>query len=333
MIIANPIYDTVFKYLMEDLGIAKDLLAMILDVEITELSVQPQETTAQAVLQDRPPVSIYRLDFVAIIKDKNGKHKKVLIELQKSKRSTNILRFRRYLAENYQKEDNVVVNNREVSQTLELVTLYFLGFELDDVGTSIMKVKNCYVDITTGHHLLNEPADKFVRLLNHESYMVQIPKLKPNDQSRVENVLTVFSQKFVIPYDDRKLNYDETLSNDPLTERILNRLTRAIADDDLRRKMNFEDEIERGYNMELQEIEAKLELQLEEKIEERYAEKVKQNEEKLEQIKQELAQKDKQIKQELEQKDKQTEQELEQKDKQIEDLLKQIALMNKGKEL
>ena len=141
MIIANPIYDTVFKYLMEDLGIAKDLLAMILDVEIVELTIQPQETATQITSSDRPSINIYRLDFVAIIKEKENQYKKVLIELQKSKRSTNILRFRRYLAENYQKEDTVIVNNKEVLQSLEIVTLYFLGFELEDVNTSIMKVK------------------------------------------------------------------------------------------------------------------------------------------------------------------------------------------------
>ena len=276
MIIANPIYDTVFKYLMEDLGIAKDLLAMILDVEIVELTIQPQETATQITSSDRPSINIYRLDFVAIIKEKENQYKKVLIELQKSKRSTNILRFRRYLAENYQKEDTVIVNNKEVLQSLEIVTLYFLGFELEDVNTSIMKVKNCFVDVTTGHNLENEPKDKFVRLLNHESYMVQIPKLKPNVQSRVENVLTVFSQDFVTSYDDRKLDYDETLSDDPLTERILNRLTRAIADDNLRRVMNLEDEIERGYFMELDETKAKLE----EKYMDTIAEKDKRIEEK-----------------------------------------------------
>ncbi len=63
---------------------------------------------------------------------------------------------------------------------------------------------------------------------------------------------------------DQKLNY-ENKSKDPLIEQILNRLTKAIADEDLRRKMNIEDEIERGYNMELQEIEIKLEAKLEEK--------------------------------------------------------------------
>jgi uncharacterized protein (DUF3084 family) len=56
MTIANPIYDTVFKYLLEDLDIAKGLLSVILNTEIVELSVQPKKplqkqnkTTSQSV--------------------------------------------------------------------------------------------------------------------------------------------------------------------------------------------------------------------------------------------------------------------------------------------
>ena len=307
MIIANPIYDTVFKYLLEDLGIAKDLLAMILNVEITELAVKPQETTVESYLESKLPISIYRLDFVAIIKENNGAFKKVLIELQKSKKSTNILRFRRYLAENYQKEDKIIIENKEVLQSLEIVTLYFLGFELDDVPTSIMKVKNCFVDVTTGENLSAEPKDKFVRLLNHESYMVQIPKLKPNEKSRVENVLSIFSQDYVTDYDDQKLNYDEKISSDPLSKRIVNRLTRAIADDDLRRKMNIEEEFERDMQ-EIEETKQVLRVEIvQQKVEiMQHKEEIAQQEEEIVQHKEEIVQQKVEIMQkgkEIEQKD------------------------------
>ncbi|CAK0743525.1 hypothetical protein CCP4SC76_1380005 [Gammaproteobacteria bacterium] len=42
MRIANPIYDVVFKYLMEDNALAKLLLSTILQTEITELVFRPQ---------------------------------------------------------------------------------------------------------------------------------------------------------------------------------------------------------------------------------------------------------------------------------------------------
>ncbi|MBK9462903.1 MAG: hypothetical protein IPN94_26690 [Sphingobacteriales bacterium] len=45
MLIANPIYDVVFKYLLEDLEIAKGLLSEILQTEILHIAVEQQETS------------------------------------------------------------------------------------------------------------------------------------------------------------------------------------------------------------------------------------------------------------------------------------------------
>jgi hypothetical protein len=337
MIIANPIYDTVFKYLMEDADIAKGLLSMILNVEIMELTVKPQETTSEMPLSESRNLSIYRLDFIAIIKEENGNFKKALIELQKSKRSTNIVRFRRYLGENYHREDVTIVNGVEVLQPLEIVTIYFLGFELDDVDTPVMKVKNSFIDVTTGLPLSNEPLDKFIRLLNHESYTIQIPKLQVGDQSRIENVLSVFSQRYKLT-DDRKLDY-QGMENDPLKIKIINRLTRAIADDNLRRKMDLEDEFERGFMMELEEkLSAKeLEIKKREQQIKQQNQEIKQQNQEIEQQNQEIEQQNQEIeqqnqeielnKQELEQKEQkleQNKQELNEKDKIIEALMKQI---------
>ena len=42
MIIANPIYDVVFKYLLEDVEIARELLSTILGEEVQSVEVKPQ---------------------------------------------------------------------------------------------------------------------------------------------------------------------------------------------------------------------------------------------------------------------------------------------------
>jgi hypothetical protein len=55
----------------------------------------------------------------------------------------------------------------------------------------------------------------------------------------------VFNQSYKTD-NNHALDYaDET--TDPLVERMVNRLTRAIADEDMRRVMNIEDEIDREY--------------------------------------------------------------------------------------
>ena len=62
MIIANPIYDVVFKYLLEDTEIARELLSTILGEHIAILTVKPQETLVKS---DSGDIKIFHLDFKA----------------------------------------------------------------------------------------------------------------------------------------------------------------------------------------------------------------------------------------------------------------------------
>ena len=125
MIIANPIYDVIFKYLMEDLDIARDLISLILSKPVLEISVKPQETTIVSNV-DAVPFTLVRLDFVCIIINEFGEHQKVLIELQKVKKEEDIARFRKYLGEHFLKQD--LLPGETVPKSLEIITIYFLGF-------------------------------------------------------------------------------------------------------------------------------------------------------------------------------------------------------------
>lgn len=102
MRIANPIYDVFFKYLMDDIEIARRLLSTIIGEDIVELHIHPQEQISRS---EKFEIIILRLDFKAIIKLSNGEQKKILIELQKGKNPKDITRFRKYLGDNYLKED------------------------------------------------------------------------------------------------------------------------------------------------------------------------------------------------------------------------------------
>ena len=81
MLIANPIYDIIFKYLMEDATIAKYIISAITNIEILSLKIQPQEIVTHV----EGNITIFRIDFKAVIKTKKGNLETVLIELQKSK--------------------------------------------------------------------------------------------------------------------------------------------------------------------------------------------------------------------------------------------------------
>ena len=95
--IANPIYDVVFKYMMSDNKVAKLLLSAIIGNEIIDLKLEPTET--QLSLHDS--ITVLRMDFKATVQYENGSQQVIIIELQKAKLHTDIMRFRRYLGKQY----------------------------------------------------------------------------------------------------------------------------------------------------------------------------------------------------------------------------------------
>ncbi|MGV8135463.1 MAG: hypothetical protein AB2L20_09635 [Mangrovibacterium sp.] len=95
MIIANPIYDVVFKRLMEDKRVARFFVETLTGQSIMDIDLKPQEFTYNDRLAG---IAVYRLDFIAIIKTTQG-YRKVLIEIRKAKNAVDLMRFRNYLAE------------------------------------------------------------------------------------------------------------------------------------------------------------------------------------------------------------------------------------------
>lgn len=271
--IANPIYDVVFKYLLEDLDIAKGLLSRIIDEEIESLEVQSQETMAEVVLLQHPALRLLRLDFKAVIckknplyreEDKDSKvpkflRKKILIELQKAKELFDIMRFRKYLGENYSKEDTFIdENGLNKTDSLPIICVYFLGFGLQGVPFGVLKVGREFEDVLGKKRVFLPVLDPFISALTHESYMIQLRRLDPYYKTPLENILMLFNQKFILKTDPHKLQIEHDNLEDELVEKAERRLLRAISDEELRKKMDVEDEMERTILRKLKEQEIEL---------------------------------------------------------------------------
>lgn len=248
MLLANPIYDVVFKYLMEDTEIARRLLSKITGEDIIDISVQPQEYAGRS---DKFEIIILRLDFKATVKTKDGKRKKVLIELQKGKNSADIMRFRKYLGDNYRKED-VSENNTKTKEALPIITVYFLGFRLKNVVTSIMKVNRVYIDLITDKKI--ETKEEFVEKLTHDSFVIQIPRLKRKVRNEIERVLKVFNQSYITDGDKKTLEFSEKdFEDDELLLLIAGRLRKAATEEELLRKIEIEEEVENTIEQHIRE--------------------------------------------------------------------------------
>ena len=253
MHIANPIYDVVFKYLLEDNKVAKLLLSAIIGETITELDFSAQEHTFKIPqpVKESPPLTVCRFDFSAKIKTEEG-FKTISIELQKAKFLSDLMRFRRYLGLQYQSSGNTytcVVPNKNKRKKQEkqdiqekprqIYCIYFLAYGMDLPACPVLKVDYKVEDAYSGAEF---PATgEFVSSLHHRSWIVQINELKEHRRNNLEKILAVFDQsaitdlKYIVDVDDESFpeEYRE----------IIRRLRKVMEDPQKRREMELEDDI------------------------------------------------------------------------------------------
>lgn len=235
--IANPIYDAIFKYLMEDQRIAKTVLSALLKKEVVKVEIRPHEYANST--KDR--ISIFRLDFAATIRDENGKESAILIELQKTWVETETLRFRQYLGTYYNLKDNVREENGQ-PYALPLVAIYILGHRVGDINEPILYVSHGTFDYN-GNAVSEGIPNTFVESITHDSIIVQIPLLNGQINNRLLKVLSVFDQSNADKHNTQLMRFDEDMyKGDVELQYLLQRLERAALDARLRQDMNVEDE-------------------------------------------------------------------------------------------
>ncbi len=281
-IIANPIYDTVFKFLMEDNRVAKILLSALLQKEVVEVQMRQTEYTDS----NRPKISMFRLDFAAKIREKDGKEHTVLIELQKTWRLSETLRFRQYLGTQYLDKENIPVTKENSKRfALPMISIYILGHKLGDLQEPVVYVRRRYLDQDSNPIVRGVP-DPFIESLTHDTIIVQIPYLKGRIRSHLDRLLNLFDQDYRLKEDEHLLEFDEEKLQGNDEQLVMYRLVKAAAAPKVRRSMQVEDEV----LSELEEKDTTIMVQEEE---------IKQNKKTIEQKNQIIEQKD----QELEQKD------------------------------
>ena len=298
MQIANPIYDVVFKYLLDDDRVAKLILSTITKLNIVDLEFKPTEHRSEV----KETLTVFHLDFIAKVKDDNGLEYIIIIEIQKAKLPSDIMRFRRYLGEQYMSSKNATydtLNDKIKTSAVPIISIYFLGHKLAYTKASVIKVQRDYINMIDGTKIVEK--EEFIESLTHDSFIIQIPYLKSGRRNSLETILSLFDQENK-GEDEHILNIKE--SDYPKKYHpIIRRLLRAIADSDIRKKMDIEDEIIRDFQTMERIIEDK-KKEVEERtkeVEEKDKEldlKNKEVEEKnreVEEINREVAEKDKTI--------------------------------------
>ena len=235
--VANPIYDSVFKYLMEDERIARTLLSALLKTEVVKVEHRPHEYANTA----RNEISMFRIDFGATILDKDRKERLVLIELQKTWLETETLRFRQYLGSQYSRKENIVESDK-ARYALPMIAVYLLGHRVGEIEEPVLYVNHKSYDYD-GNEVTKGIPDPFVESLTHNSIIVQIPLLRGRVNNRLETVLSVFDQSNISDKSRQIIAVEEDrFVGDVEMEYLLHRLLSAASDPEMRQNMNVEDE-------------------------------------------------------------------------------------------
>jgi hypothetical protein len=219
MIIANPIYDTTFKRLLENNRVAKFLIGTILDCKV--LTLEP--TILEHTKFDGDRLTLYRKDFAATIETKEGV-KRVIIEMQKAQRPEAIGRFREYLGGEYAKSN------------YPIIAIYILGFNLSASPAAFVAYPELR-DLSTNEKF--HSTDRFVEHLTHKSYFVQTLKIEQKLNTKLDMLLSVFQQANFVNEDKTMINIPfET--NDPDMKELLNILYYVAVDEEARKELDAE---------------------------------------------------------------------------------------------
>ena len=243
MLIVNPLYDHAFKYLMSNNRYAKRILEIILQEEIVELTLSSQETV---VPDEKRFLTLFRLDFKAVIKAPDGTEKVVLIELQKSKFETDIHRFRNYLGTNYISSAYTDASSESeethVKAIYPIVTIYILGYNLSDLLYLAVQAKPKLINAVDGQKI--EANSFFVNHLTHKSFVIQIRRLPAHRRTSLERFLTFFNQAWIA---DKNYLLDLAEVPEEFAE-IASYLERPILDADFRKRLEAEEELDIIFN-------------------------------------------------------------------------------------
>ena len=254
-IIANPIYDSVFKYLMEDQRVAKVVLSNLLQRNVVEVTMRSNEYTQK--LKD--DISVLRIDFGAKIRDDDGEIENVNIELQKAWLTSEIIRFRNYLAQQYQSQDNkfIISDKPLYEKPLHIVNIYLLGHEVANLENPVTYEYPRMFD--QFGNLVDDTIKNvdFANELIHDMIIVQIPRLKKSSVvTKLDKLLMLFDQTQKMQNEHQLRVEEESVSMEHKC--VFNRLIQANSDEDICRQMQVEDEFQSVLDSyELEKSEAK----------------------------------------------------------------------------
>jgi hypothetical protein len=279
--------------MMEDEKVAKSFLSAIIEEKVVELDFAAQERTVRKPKESKKKeeaeetfLTVCRFDFSAKISLSDGSFKTVMIELQKAKLPSDIMRFRRYLGLHYKNPNNTYGSDGD-KKARQIYCIFLLGHDINYRDTPVVYVDYTVKDKTTEQEL-DRTNNEFVQSLHHRSWIVQIDQLKQRRRNDVEKLLSIFDQENRTE-DHHIMNVDE---NDfpKIYRPIIRRLRMAYENEDIQTEMEMEDDFIQDFlNQERRTAKEKEGREKAEKIIEEQRKTLEEKEKVIEELKRQLA--------------------------------------------
>jgi hypothetical protein len=249
MYIANPVYNVVFNYMMEDNTVAKKLISAIIGEEIIALDLVPTECTISTDEAVHEPFDVNTpqtpqtrtvcyCDFRAKIKVPQG-YKTVHIELQKAHSATDIIHVRRYVGVNYQNPDNSYYKEDQTEQkALQVYCIFVLNNDAELIETPLLQSYQQVIDLESGKECTGR--NEFIESLHDRSWIILIGSLTSRRRNDLEKLLSIFDQENRLSdrhiLDIKEEDFPEAYAP------IIRRLQKACETPDIMEQMNLEDD-------------------------------------------------------------------------------------------
>ncbi len=256
-VIPNPIYDVVFKYLMDDNQSAKIILSTLINEKIKALKFEPLSKTEKITdPKTDKEIKLFHLDFTATIELSDGTEELIMIEIQKANKANDIFRFKRYICANFQKkQEKEIVNPKtqaveKIDKPIRLIPIFILNFRIEnEINDLIIRTQRLKSGIFKEKNL--QKQNDFIDHLSYDIWVVQLPNLSKITTAEYENddykkrlflLFNLFDQNAQVKENSHRLLLMRSKFPDYF-ERIIERLKSADANNpDLEEQMHIEDE-------------------------------------------------------------------------------------------
>jgi len=228
LIIPNPIYDVVFRYLMEDPDSAMIVISTLINEKIKKLHLEPithsekNENQVKIEIQDpktKNDIYLFHLDFTAVIELPDGSEEIIMIELQKASEPDDIFRLKRYISKNFQKKQEKEITDPKtqaietVNKPIRLIPIFILNFRIEnEINDLLIKTNRIKTGIFKNKNL--QKHNEFIDNLSFDILVVQLPNLQnvveddyKDDEykQKLYTLLKLFDQKSKVKDNEHRL--------------------------------------------------------------------------------------------------------------------------------